>query len=223
MTKSEQLLQLLQTPRKINTQSVYDLHGLLERHPYFQMGYALLAKAAKEKDPATAAQAIQLAAIYATDRGHLKALLEDTLPAAVPGAQGAAERQDSEATKKTHISRRASFINDYIAKLQQKNERPITSQKSLEQQHIIQQFMQKEVTFKPRPLQAAAPDTDTATDFTKESTVFHEELATEGLAKIFVQQGKIQRALAIYNQLALKFPDKKAYFVDLIQALNSQL
>lgn len=215
MTKSEQLLQLLRAPHTITHQGVCDLQALLKNHPYFQVGYALLAKAAQVQNPATAKPAIQMAAIYATDRSCLQALLEKQ-----PGPTAPKPSEPPAYAAKQAVEKRADFVNDYIDTLQQRYEQPITSQRSLAQQQLIQRFIRKGTPFKPQA-QPISSEAHTETDFTQESTTLHEGLATEGLAKIFVQQGKIQRAKTIYNQLALKFPEKKAYFADLIQALNS--
>ena len=46
-------------------------------------------------------------------------------------------------------------------------------------------------------------------------------LLTENLAQIFIKQGKLQKAINIYNELICKFPEKKAYFVSCIEELKN--
>ena len=53
-----------------------------------------------------------------------------------------------------------------------------------------------------------------------ESVSFKNDMMTETLANIYVKQGKIEKALDIYNTLRLKFPEKSAYFASLIQNLT---
>jgi ABC-type sulfate transport system substrate-binding protein len=52
------------------------------------------------------------------------------------------------------------------------------------------------------------------------STQLHENLLSESFAKILAQQGKKVKAKEIYEKLALKFPDKRTYFADLIEKLK---
>nr|MCU0318239.1 hypothetical protein [Amoebophilaceae bacterium] len=79
-----QFLKLLHAPHNITSEEVQTLKALLRSHPHFQIAYALLAKAAYDRDRLGAEQAVQIAAVYATDRAHLKALLEDAQPFVAP-------------------------------------------------------------------------------------------------------------------------------------------
>jgi len=45
---------------------------------------------------------------------------------------------------------------------------------------------------------------------------------TETMAKLMITQGKLPRAIEIYEHLMLKYPEKKAYFADQIEKLNSE-
>ena len=48
-------------------------------------------------------------------------------------------------------------------------------------------------------------------------------LVTETLARIYVKQGNLQKAIATYGRLALKHPEKGAYFAALQKELEEQL
>lgn len=47
-------------------------------------------------------------------------------------------------------------------------------------------------------------------------------LVTETLARIYAKQGSTAKAIEAYNKLALKYPEKSAYFAGLSQALEAQ-
>jgi len=53
-----------------------------------------------------------------------------------------------------------------------------------------------------------------------ESTDIADRFATETLARIFVEQGRLEEARRIYSRLVLDFPEKSAYFASLIDKLN---
>lgn len=216
--KTQHLLRLLHQPHKIMPEDVSSLQALVHRYPYFQVAYTLLAKGTYDQDHVTAKQSIQLAAIHATDRAYLKALLEDNPPFTIPTL--VPDETASPAEEEKVPVEDYDFINGYINAIRQRDEHPITKQKSLTQLRLIQDFMQKDMQFKPQP---AMPDEDFQRDLTQQSTAFHDDLATENLAQVLVQQGKIARALEIYDQLLLKFPEKKTYFVPLIEELKSRL
>lgn len=47
-------------------------------------------------------------------------------------------------------------------------------------------------------------------------------IVSEGMAKLMLRQGKVERAIEIYEQLILKKPEKKAYFVEKIKELTTE-
>ena len=56
----------------------------------------------------------------------------------------------------------------------------------------------------------------------KRNMIFKDTVVSEGMAKIMVRQGKIERAIEIYEQLMLKKPEKKAYFAEKIKDLTTE-
>ena len=218
---AKQLLKLLRDPRNITLKDAEALQDLLTRYPYFQSAYALLAKATYDREKPSAGQAVQTAAIYVTDRSHFKHLLDDTLLFAPPGPE--ATPTDTKPEEQDRTPKEAYyFVNDYINTIQKKKQRKVTRSQSLVQLNSIQAFLQKNVNLQAQLLQAA-PDKDFQVDLTQQSTAFHDELATETLDKILCQQGKLQRALAIYEKLMLRFPEKRTYFASLIETIKHEI
>ncbi len=66
-----------------------------------------------------------------------------------------------------------------------------------------------------------APDEEQA-DLSGPSTRVVPDLASENLAQILVRQGKLERAIAIYERLMVKHPEKMAYFAAQIDSLRPQ-
>ncbi len=60
-------------------------------------------------------------------------------------------------------------------------------------------------------------------DVAKQSVVDQENIVSETLAKIYMDQGYSEKALHIYEKLILKFPQKSAYFAGLIKKAKSNL
>ncbi|MGI4762674.1 MAG: hypothetical protein ACRYF0_18330 [Janthinobacterium lividum] len=66
----------------------------------------------------------------------------------------------------------------------------------------------------------SAPEPDAQADLSVRSTRAEPDLASESLAKILARQGKIDRAIAVYERLMVKQPEKMAYFVAQIESLR---
>ena len=59
-------------------------------------------------------------------------------------------------------------------------------------------------------------------DLSAKSSEFKPEASSEYLARIYIEQNKKEKAIAIYESLSLKFPEKKSYFAGLIKKLKTK-
>ncbi len=87
------------------------------------------------------------------------------------------------------------------------------------QQEIIEAFIKND----PRigPIRPKIQDEIEPVDLSvRAKSVPVDGLATESFAKILVKQGKIDKAIGIYEKLMLKNPEKKDYFAKKIEELN---
>ena len=60
-----------------------------------------------------------------------------------------------------------------------------------------------------------------STDLSTESTELPDDMVTENLAEIMLKQGKVGKAVDLYQKLMLKFPEKKTYFAQKIDQLTN--
>ncbi len=85
---------------------------------------------------------------------------------------------------------------------------------------LIETFLRQ----KPRLTRPAfaKTTTETPTDLAAPSTNAPPELVSESLARILARQGKLARAIEVYERLMVKHPEKMAYFATEIQSLQLQ-
>lgn len=89
----------------------------------------------------------------------------------------------------------------------------------LRQLEIIEMFIRNEPRISPvRTKVAERPNQE---DLTQRNQATMDGMATESLALILVKQGKIAKAIEIYEKLTLKNPAKSAYFADKIIELRA--
>jgi len=207
------------------------------KYPYFQIGYTICAKLSK---PTTSS--IQKAAIYATDRTYLKGLLMNLPPfnscaiednfTDTPKYSYRLENQTldyntsttpiTDNTEKNDIEELKSFffINKYIDDIYKRTPKEILKQKNRTQYAIINKFIKANIKFYPKNIIEQVTDSS-YDNLAESSSILNDDLATETLAEILLSQGKIEKALDIYEKIILKDPDKGYALLETIEKLKT--
>lgn len=119
--------------------------------------------------------------------------------------------------QKAKARRRKLPSDDLIETIKRKEKKIIVDSKMQEQIDLIKAFSKKDIKLATiKEIEANQNNENLAASSTK----FHDNLLSESFAKLLVNQGKKKMAKEIYEKLILKFPDKRAYFADLIENLK---
>ncbi len=114
------------------------------------------------------------------------------------------------------------MIEDRIREIEaEKKQNKKTKQKSTivkSKQEIIEEFIKNEPSIS-RPKRSFYD----ASDYAKQSVVDQENIVSETLANIYMDQGHDEKAINIYKKLILKFPEKSTYFAALIEKAEKNL
>ena len=244
---ASQILDLIQRADQLEKADFLQLRKVQENFPYFQISHVLAARYEFLRNPEKKSQHLGYAALTSPDRIWLKSFLEkpkesshdqdpkvneDLLPEGVDIPKNQTQRTESlkklgdqlkgnvpadKPEPKAKPKRRKTPQDDLIESIKKKDKKVITDSKKQEQIDLIKAFSKREIKLATIKEIEANQNTE---NLAEPSTKLNQSLMTESFAKLLVQQGKKDKAIKIYEKLGLKFPDKRAYFADLIEKLK---
>lgn len=104
---------------------------------------------------------------------------------------------------------------DYLRDQKSKKSKPDKKR----EKSIISRFIQKDPTISPLSYTQASKEEDSEPIHNQAKPSF----VSETFAKMLEKQGKIEKAIAVYEELILKNPEKNSYFATRIQELKKKL
>lgn len=120
------------------------------------------------------------------------------------------------------IIREEIVQKELYPKTDQKRQAPLPEPEKLFQQNIIEKFIQNDPRIGSiRPVNQGMSESLDLTQRLQTNTSI-DTFATESFANLFIRQGKIDKAIGIYEKLILKNPKKKDYFAQKINELRSR-
>lgn len=241
-----QFLDLIQKADHLDKADLLQLKKVQDNFPYFQIPYVLTARYDYLKSNKKG-KALGQAAITSPDRIWLKKLVEKPAPEESHHKAEQAPLPTEEITQPTKNSpeiakgaeselptvapvesgtvepekpkprKRPAPKDDLIETIKRKEKKTIVDSKKKEQIDLIKAFSKKDIKLATIKEIEANQNTE---NLAESSTKLHDNLLSESFAKILANQGKKAMAKEIYEKLTLKFPEKRAYFADLIEKLK---
>jgi hypothetical protein len=208
-----QFVELIQKADRLEKGDYLLLKKVQKNFPYFHVAHALSSRFEALQQDSNPSPSLPLAAVTSSDRKWLKKWLtnpigtSETIPEANEGT--AIEVVASPKPKK-----RSAPKEDLIESIKRKDKKEILDVKKQEQIDLIKAFSKKDIKLATIKEIEANQNTENLADA---STTLNDQVLSETFAKILLQQNKKAMAIEIYEKLALKFPEKRAYFADLIE------
>lgn len=206
--------QLVKNPGLITADVIPQLEATIRAFPYCQIPYSMLAKASSLAGTEKLEETRPRAAAYALSRVALQQLVEsdnERYDATVDvddilEPQVTPEPLDSDDILISTVEQQAS------AELQRTEEQR-------RQQQIIQGFMKKNprITRQDNNLEPVNIDLSGRLGGGGEGSI-----ETEAFANILIRQGKIEKAIDVYQKLILKKPEKRNYFAKKLSELYAR-
>ena len=110
----------------------------------------------------------------------------------------------------------SSSFSDWLSSLPSEQEH---TERKKEQIELVDQFLKEPPRFQPKKEKTAEQTPNIASESVQERS----EFMTETLAKLYIEQGHVEKAIEAYDILRLRFPEKSSFFAGRIRALKQQL
>jgi hypothetical protein len=208
-----QFVELIQKADQLEKGDYLLLKKVQKNFPYFHVAHALSSRFEALQQDTNPSPSLPLAAVTSSDRKWLKKWLSNPI-----GANETIPEQEENAAVEVVASpkpkKRTAPKEDLIESIKRKEKKEILDVKKQEQIDLIKAFSKKDIKLATIKEIEANQNTENLAD---NSTTLNDHVLSETFAKILLKQSKKAMAIEIYEKLALKFPEKRAYFADLIE------
>ena len=240
----ERLQYIIKNPQSINDDDIEMLSSIVAMYPYFTIAQVLLAVGFDLKEDKRLNKQLRLAAAMSSDRNSLRHLLaeskekkntcdlpdefgnesQQTLDSIVipeidlnKSQEELSREMDLLEEKRKSLDELKYLIEQRIIELEREKEDANKEEKILSKTEIIDKFIAENPQIS-RPKQEFYNPMVVA----QTSVVDKENIISETLATIYLNQGYVEKAISVYQKLSLKNPEKSVYFAELIEKAKNK-
>lgn len=231
----ENFLYLLDDPNRITENDLNQLEDLVAEYPYFQIAHILIAKGTQNRKSVLAPQKVRRAATYAYDRNLLRKMIEENYNHVLKAAT--TQKQHTQILEPHPISEEFIEADTFEQTVEEnfdlESENVALESNGLETQNndLIpetdgisseNEFITSET--EPQPDLESTLPTQVESKYSEVddnlvSSINQGEL-TEGLAMDLFNDGKVNEAVYVYEELIKANPDRKDYFIGQVRVLT---
>jgi len=214
--RNDKLISFIKNPRIIGKQDIADMRISLQAFPYFTSMQLLFTRGLYNTDSITYNRQLRKSAAFAGDRKLLFKLI----------------------TKKKYGSENIKHINTEDTKITQNSNElnigkpldfsedethsfsewlALTKARKIERKEVdlVDKFIESgSIINKPKREKFFSPS-----ESAKISLVENDEIVTETLARVYLEQGHLDKSIQAYKKLSLKFPQKSSFFANQIKLI----
>ena len=243
---SEAIVKYIEHPDMLDGGTLPEMEKLVKTYPYFQTAHMLFLKNQHNIRSIDFSENLKYSAAFISNRGLLYHLInrketeiqesireEDFSSRSSTGDISLQAGSPDEVAGKEHPegtrprpageeSHEAYSFTGWLSYLQERGhdepmDRPF-EQTDTSQSYLIDEFLRNAPSIKPD--EAKMQD---KTDISEESVRTDDQLLSETLARIYLQQGYFEKAIRTYEKLSLKFPEKSTYFATRIEEIKAEM
>ena len=224
---TERIISLIESPNLINRKDITFLEDISIKHPSFSISHVLLAKGLLNTESVRYNQKLKKAALYSLDRKQLFRLIsqdvkkdkivKENIPIEVIKVE---EEVIITPKKELKIGKPLEFDeteeHSFSEWLSLTKVQKINREETEEETDLINNFIKKSPTIKIEKNKFFS-----ATETAKSSIIENDELVTETLARVYLEQEYFEKAIESYKKLSLKYPKKSSFFADQINLITN--
>ena len=218
--RNQKLIKNIQNPMQIGKREIADMRISLQAFPYFTSMQLLFAKGLYNTDSISYNLQLRKAAAYAGDRRLLFQLITENVKKAEQISEIKIEKKEKVKApeKELEIGKPLEFTKkethsfaEWLA---------LTKTKKIErteekEEKLIDKFIETE----PKINKPKREKFFSSEQSAKESLIENDEIVTETLARVYLEQAHYDKAIAAYEKLSLKFPQKSSFFATQIKLI----
>ena len=218
--RNQKLIANIQNPMQIGQPEIADMRISLQAFPYFTSMQLLFAKGLYNTDSISYNRQLRKAAAYAGDRKLLFRLITENVKKVEQIPEIKIEKKEKIQTpeKELEIGKPLEFTeketHSFCEWLALTKIKKIDRTKGKEE-NLIDKFVETE----PRISKPKREEFFSPVQSAKESLKENDEIVTETLARVYLEQAHYDKAIASYEKLSLKFPQKSSFFASQIKLI----
>jgi hypothetical protein len=216
--KAEQIFQYIQSPGKLNQETLPFLKELTQRHPAFEAAWILYLRNLKNINDSSFEQELINGAIRIQDRRKLYLFLNLKQQGLNP-EEITLEPEKAQDSDMFNLIFAPEYRFETLENHEEsQNDTVQTGKKSSEKKfRLIDKFLEAQ------PKMPAAKPNESGSNLESDelNKEDHEDFVTETLASIYAQQGYYKKAIQIFEKLSLKYPEKSVYFAAQIEKIKN--
>jgi hypothetical protein len=193
--QTESFYNLLGNQHLLNVETASELKLLTEKYPWFHLGWMLYLKNLKQIESPAYQLILKKVAVHIPDRKMLYNFIN-------------AEIQKK--GDKPGLENPFGTLEGFESEMENKAGNPLIDNFLSSNQGSIRRSQKDEVNV----------ENGNRLDIIEKSDTENEEVITETLAGIYLQQKNYEKALSAYKKLSLKYPEKSIYFATQIEEIE---
>jgi len=226
--RGEKLIVDIQNPMQIGKKEVAEMRISLQAFPYFSTMQLLYTKGLYNIDSISYNSQLRKASVHAGDRRLLFKLITENVKKVEEVAEKKLEdlvqRKEEIVAKKSpekelEIGKPLQFSEDethsFSEWLSLNKAKKINRTNTENQENLIDSFIENEPSIS-KPKKATF---FSSAQSAKGSLLENDEIITETLARVYLEQGHYDKAIASYKKLSLRFPQKSSFFANQIKLI----